>query len=136
MTPLVMPFTPAPGTLPPGRPLLTVDLSFGAARLTEPALVDSGADTCVLPYRFGVRLGLTWAGLPVIPTPGGLVTGTVARAAVVTAVVGPFPPVRLGFAWVQRDDLPLILGQYNFFDLFDVCFFRRRGEFHIQPSTP
>lgn len=135
-TPLVVPYTSVRGPFPTDRPPLPIELSFGAARLREVALVDSGSDTCVLPHRLGLRLGLDWSNLPPLPSPGGLVTGTAARAALLGALVPPLPAVRLAFAWVQRDDVPLILGQVNFFLEFDVCFFRRRGEFHIQPATP
>jgi hypothetical protein len=38
--------------------------------------------------------------------------------------------------WLQRDDVPLILGQANFFMEFDVCFFSTRGVFQLQPATP
>jgi hypothetical protein len=51
-----------------------------------------------------------------------------------TANVAEFPPVRLAFAWTQARDVPLILGQANFFLEFDVCFFRSRMMFEIAPK--
>ncbi len=45
-----------------------------------------------------------------------------------------FPMVSLAFAWTQATDVPLILGQANFFFEFDVCFFRARSEFEICPK--
>ena len=46
-----------------------------------------------------------------------------------------FPAVNLAFAWTQAPDIPLILGQANFFFEFDVCFFRARSEFEVCPQT-
>jgi hypothetical protein len=49
------------------------------------------------------------------------------------AEIGAFPPVRLAFAWSRSDDVPLILGQVNFFMEFDVCFYRSKLEFDVRP---
>jgi hypothetical protein len=56
------------------------------------------------------------------------------RGVVLSATVGPFAPVRLAFAWTRAENVPLILGQMNFFLEFEVCFFRARGLFEIQPK--
>jgi hypothetical protein len=56
-----------------------------------------------------------------------------ARALLVFATVGRFPPVRLAFAWTLADEVPLILGQMNFFMEFDVCFYRSRQFFEVRP---
>jgi hypothetical protein len=42
-----------------------------------------------------------------------------------------FPPVRLAFAWAESNNLPLILGQLNFFTKFDVCFYGSQLAFEI-----
>lgn len=47
------------------------------------------------------------------------------------AIVGQFKPVRLVFAWTQAKNLPLILGQVNFFIEFDVCFSRSQLSFDV-----
>jgi hypothetical protein len=57
-----------------------------------------------------------------------------ARAVVIDAQVSSFPKVNLAFAWTRGTDVPLILGQANFFFEFEVCFFRARSEFEIRPS--
>ncbi|WP_244913187.1 hypothetical protein [Phormidesmis priestleyi] len=41
----------------------------------------------------------------------------------VQAIVGEFEPLQLVFAWTQATNVPLILGQVNFFMEFDVCFY-------------
>lgn len=46
----------------------------------------------------------------------------------------PFPTIDLAFAWTQAPNVPLILGQANFFFEFDVCFFRARSEFEVRPK--
>ncbi|HID51293.1 MAG TPA: hypothetical protein EYP41_04545 [Anaerolineae bacterium] len=53
-----------------------------------------------------------------------------------TAQVDEFSPVRLAFAWVKSDNVPLILGQTNFFMEFDVCFYRSKMTFEINPALP
>lgn len=53
----------------------------------------------------------------------------------VTAWVGEFEPVRLAFAWVKGKDVPLILGQTNFFMEFNVCFYRSKLEFEVMPKS-
>jgi hypothetical protein len=53
----------------------------------------------------------------------------------VTAQVGEFAPVRLAFAWVRSNNVPLILGQTNFFMEFEVSFYRSKLEFEVQPKS-
>ena len=57
-----------------------------------------------------------------------------ARVLIVTGTVGEFAPVRLAFAWTQAKEVPLILGQVNFFLEFDVCFFRSQAVFEVKPG--
>jgi hypothetical protein len=40
--------------------------------------------------------------------------------------------VQLAFAWTQAEELPLILGQVNFFMVFEVCFFRTQSRFELK----
>ena len=134
-TPVVFPYQTVPGPVPILRPLVPIVLARGSRSLSELGLVDSGADACVLPYSMGLRLSLDWNTQPALPSPGGVVGNTPGRGAMLEATIQPFPPVRLGFLWLQRDDLPLILGQANFFMEFDVCFFRARGVFQLQPAA-
>jgi hypothetical protein len=47
-----------------------------------------------------------------------------ARGIVVVATVGKRLPVRLALACANLDQVPFLLGQFNFFQTFDVCFFR------------
>jgi len=51
------------------------------------------------------------------------------------AEIGDLPVVKLAFAWIRTNDVPLILGQTNFFMEFDVCFYRSRLEFEVKPRS-
>jgi len=51
------------------------------------------------------------------------------------AEIGDFPPVRLAFAWSRSDNVPLILGQMNFFMEFDIYFYRSQLEFEVKPKS-
>jgi hypothetical protein len=46
-----------------------------------------------------------------------------ARVLVLSLKVADFEPIKSVFAWTQATNVPLILGQVNFFMEFDVCFF-------------
>lgn len=60
---------------------------------------------------------------------------TDARAISVTATIGPFNPARLAFAWTRNNQVPVILGQVNFFMEYDVCFFRSQLVFDVKPKS-
>jgi hypothetical protein len=62
---------------------------------------------------------------------GGNLAQLEARVLIVTALMPTFEPVRLAFAWTRANDVPVILGQVNFFLEFDICFFRARQFFEI-----
>lgn len=112
-------------------PDLPMTLHHQNQSLTVTGLVDSGAMISVLPYSHGVQLGFDWKYQTVPISLGGTFGGVDARAIVVRATVGRMPPVRLVFAWTQSDHVPLLLGQFNFFEVFDVVFFRSRRIFEI-----
>src|SRR5438477_52051 len=57
-----------------------------------------------------------------------------ARGLLVSAVVGQFAPVRLAFAWTRATNVPVLLGQVNFFMEFDVCFYRSQLAFEVRPK--
>lgn len=97
-------------------------------------LLDTGAAINVLPFSVGLRLGLDWGRTPgQFPLAGNL-GGVTAKPVKLDVTVGSFQPVVLIFGWAQVDSVPLLLGQTNFFDEFDVCFFRSRAEFEVRPK--
>ena len=117
-------------------PDLPIVLRHQTHSLSAVALVDSGASISVLPYSLGVQLGFVWNTQKAHITLAGTLAHVGARGIVVDAAVGQLAPVRLALAWTNSDQVPFLLGQFNFFQAFDVCFFRTRRIFEIrQPIT-
>ena len=115
-------------------PYLPLKLRLAGQSLNTEGLLDTGASVNVFPYELGLQLGLIWEN----ETLSVLLTGNLAlfeaRAVVVDAQISSFPIIDLAFAWTQAPNVPLILGQANFFFEFDVCFFRARSEFEVRPK--
>ncbi|ELR99007.1 aspartyl protease family protein [Gloeocapsa sp. PCC 73106] len=115
-------------------PYLPLMLSLDGQRLNTEGLLDTGASVNVLPYELGLQLGLIWENETISVLLAGNLARFEARAVVVNAQVSLFSEVDLAFAWTQAPNVPLILGQANFFFEFDVCFFRARSEFEVRPK--
>lgn len=98
-------------------------------------LVDSGAPVNVLPYEIGIQLGGIWNDSKATIQLAGNLSNQPAIPFSVIAKIADFQVTRLVFAWVSRPNLPLILGQTNFFLEFDVCFYRSKLEFEIKPKS-
>lgn len=112
-------------------PYLPLTLNLNGQFLNAEGLLDTGASVNVLPYKLGQQLGLIWQDETLSVVLAGNLARFEARAVIVDAQVSLFPTVNLAFAWTQATDVPLILGQANFFFEFDVCFFRARSEFEV-----
>ncbi|MCC6603339.1 MAG: hypothetical protein IT327_09035 [Anaerolineae bacterium] len=116
-------------------PRLPLTLRFGDQEMEVMGLVDSGATVNVLPYEVGIELGAQWeeqkATIPLADNIGK----QLAMPFFVMATVGNYEPVHLAFAWVNTPNMPLILGQTNFFMEFDVHFYRSRLEFEVEPKS-
>lgn len=113
-------------------PYMPITLIRGQQEIAASALVDSGAALNVLPYDLGVQLGAEWEQQTVPVALSGNLAASEARALLVTGRVADFHPVRLAFAWSRSNNVPVILGQINFFLEFDVCFFRAQLLFEIR----
>ena len=116
-------------------PRLPLVLRSSSQSVEVVGLVDSAATINVLPYEVGIRLGATWDDGKANIRLGGTLSSMNAMPLFVTAQVGEFAPVRLAFAWVKSNNVPLILGQTNFFMEFDVCFYRSKLEFEVKPKS-
>ena len=114
-------------------PYAPITLELGGNVANVSALVDSGAALSVLPYDVGVQLAAVWEQQTIPVQLAGNLAGSDARAILVMATVGQFAPVRLAFARTRNNQIPVILGQVNFFMEFDVCFFRSQLAFEIKP---
>jgi hypothetical protein len=135
--PAVFPMVPRPRGQGLGDlvALLPFRIARGGITADLDGIVDSGATFSVLPYDIGLRFGLDWNAQPTQVLIGGALR-LPAKLVLFDGTVGPFPTVQLMFAWVQVNTVPVLLGVTNFLVEFDVCFFRSRGEFHVQPRTP
>lgn len=112
-------------------PTIPITLSHAGSSVPANALLDSGSTVNLLPYDIGLQLGASWEEQTVrLPLAGNLAT-VEARGLFVYVQIGNLEPVRLAFAWAQASQVPLILGQTNFFREFDVCFKRSRRTIKI-----
>lgn len=115
-------------------PRIPLTLQRGNRVIQALGLVDSGATVSVLPYEIGIQLGATWDDNKAIIQLAGNLGNQLAIPFLANAEIGEFAPIQLAFAWVKKNEAPLILGQTNFFLEFDVCFYRSKLEFEIQPK--
>jgi len=118
-----------------GLPFLPITLTNADCSVEVSALADSGSTINVLPYDIGIQLGLLWEIQKFsLPPLVGILRNTPSFGVLLTGEVTPFAPVRLAFAWTQSNEVPVILGQTNFFSEFDVCFFGSQKMFNIAPK--
>jgi hypothetical protein len=115
------------------RPLVPITLRYREAIQSTTGLLDTGADINVLPYQLGQSLGAVWEEQQTTVT--GL-SGNLAkyetRGIVLQATIGNLRSTRLVFAWTLAENIPLILGQTNFFAEFNVCFYRSENVFEVR----
>lgn len=117
------------------RPIIPISLSYSEKSVEAEGLLDSGADVNVLPYSVGIKLGADWNAQNIAIELSGNLARYEARGIILTATVGNFEAVRLAFAWTRTDEVPLLLGQVNFFGEFDVCFYGSQRAFEINPKN-
>lgn len=115
-------------------PRVPLTLEANGRHLETNALVDCGAMINVMPFEIGHQLGMTWNEREAKVNLGEIVRGSGGMPILVWAQVSDYEPVDLSFAWTKRDDVPLILGQVDFFMHFQVCFERYNLEFEIIPK--
>ena len=98
------------------------------------AVVDSGADDCLLPASFASQLGLILSEGKSYEFGGPGSWRQTARFFPMTVAIGGFSPFRVsvGFASALDRTLIGILGQNGFFDHFAVGFDLRNGVFYIE----
>jgi hypothetical protein len=107
-------------------PRIPITLSYAGFSISAHALLDTGSTVNLLPYDIGLQLGVVWEEQTVrLPLAGNLAK-VEARGLFLHVQIGNLEQVRLAFAWAQVSQVPLILGQTNFFREFDVCFQRSR----------
>ncbi len=116
------------------KPYLPLILNYRNTLQDVIGLLDTGAMVNVLPYQVGIELGAVWEEQTTMLQLTGNLAQFEARLLIVSALLGQFSSVRLVFAWTQATQVPLILGQANFFMEFDVCFYRSQKLFEVTPK--
>jgi hypothetical protein len=115
-------------------PYLPLTLEYQGQTITASALLDTGSSLNVLPYSVGLSLGAVWREQSAVLNLGGNLAQFPACPLFLNATVGTFAPVRLAFAWMRAEYVPLLLGQVNFFMEFNICFYRSQKAFEVQPN--
>lgn len=135
-TPVRFPYTDAESARSSANLLayLPITLSYETHSLTVSGLLDTGSTINVLPYTVGQQLGLVWEQQTTPVHLTGNLARLPARGVIVSGQVASLPPVELAFAWTQSTEMPVMLGQVNFFMEFDVCFFGSQATFEIKPK--
>lgn len=113
-------------------PYLPLKLSREDQTMEVFGLVDSGASVSVLPFQIGLKLGAIWENQMPLFQLGGNLANYESTGLILSVEIANFEAVNLAFAWTKAENVPVILGQTNFFSLFDVCFLRQDGEFEIK----
>ncbi|MGI8670429.1 MAG: retroviral-like aspartic protease [Aridibacter sp.] len=98
------------------------------------ALVDTGATVNVLPYQIGIELGAVWEEQPTLFRLDGNLANYESGGLILNTEIRGFMPVKLAFAWTKAKNVPVILGQVDFFQEFDICFFRSNQIFEVKPK--
>jgi hypothetical protein len=119
----------------PLRPLMPLVIASFVTSSREVALVDSGSDVNVLPYRLGRKLGLVWENHAPAKKLGGVVNVEETRLIRLGVKIGDLPIAELVFAWANSDRVPLVLSMTDFFLKFNVCFFRSQSYFEVLPKS-
>jgi hypothetical protein len=117
------------------RPFLPITLVHQQQTLLQVGLLDTGAMVNVMPYPVGLSLGYLWDRQTTRLNLTGNLAQFDARVVLVKATVGAFESVNLAFAWTLAENVPLILGQVNFFMEFDVCFHRSQLYLEVCPKS-
>lgn len=112
-------------------PYLPIMLTYQGHVAETMALLDTGASVNVLPYEVGLQLGAVWEDQEVSVQLSGNLAQQDAKGLVLSVTVADFSPVLLVFAWTKVREIPLILGQVNFFMEFDICFYRADLSFEL-----
>lgn len=116
-------------------PRLPLALRHGRQIVSAVGLVDSAATVNVPPYPLGIQLGAVWDDRKATIRLAGSLGQVAAQPLFPLVEIADFPPIRLALAWSRSDDVPLILGQMNFFMEFDVCFYRSQLEFEVKARS-
>lgn len=120
-----------PGSMMP-RLTLHVFSEDHAVQLS--GIVDSGSATNLLPYEVGRSLGFDWNRQRRLGRLAGGLSNVESRA---VSVLASFPEIvganeiPLIFAQANSNEVPVLLGQTNFFMEFNACFYHSQNYFEV-----
>jgi hypothetical protein len=114
-------------------PRVEIDLDANSQTTRVLGLVDSGSTINVMPYQVGLDLGYVWDDRKATIGMSGSLAAMRAVPVSADGALGDFDVVKLIFAWVRSDEIPLIFGQTNFFVEYEVHFYRAQYEFEVFP---
>jgi len=103
------------------RPYAFVEIRYGEQSNRERLLVDSGADFTVIRKNIGLALGFSLEENEEIKELGGIGGGIPAVFREVEMVIGEYR-FSAKIAWALVENIPLILGQKDVFDHFNIEF--------------
>ena len=115
-------------------PFLPLELAANGLIIPALAMLDTGSSLNVLPYALGRAFGFVWEQQTTRIQLSGSLGEAESRAVALRVTIAPFASVLLAFAWTQAENAPLLLGQMNFFQEFDVCFFERKASSRLLPA--
>lgn len=117
--------------------MLPLQLSLGTRSADVTGMIDSAAAINVLPYSPGAALGAIWEEQRLLGKLTGALSGVETRMLTVVASnseIDGAHDVGLMFAWANTDNVPVLLGQFNFLMEFNVCLYRSQNCFDVWRS--
>jgi hypothetical protein len=119
------------------RPIVIVQLEANGMGMQGPAIVDSGADTTMVPAEIAAGLGIDYAKLPGGTKGKGVGGACESRMASLTVCYQSWRLTgQIAIAEPKRLDV-VLLGRADFFQRFVVRFnwFKSPPEFHLDPAN-
>ncbi len=114
-------------------PIIPIRFLDNNKAIEELALLDSGAAVSILPYRMGLALKQDWNNPKLYEARlGGVFRHLTGKFVKVSLQIGQLEPRDVAFVWMESENVPLILGNGNFFQIFDVCFSRLNNEISVR----
>ncbi len=108
------------------RPYAEVQLEISGQRIFFDFLIDSGADRTVINRPLGIALGFEANSHDKGINLGGIGGRTNGFLRPLTLWIGD-TKIKTEVIWIQSDSVPLLLGQLDIFDKFEITFSKAKG---------
>ena len=129
MNRIELPYRPNPAN----QPIVYVFLRGPERSLTAGMLVDSGADSSVIPWSLGIHLGFRETAEEHVRTVTGIGGGIQVRPRRLQMTLGAAgPELEIETLWAAVET-PVLLGRKGIFDRFRVEFDQRAGKLRFSP---